>query len=114
MILRIDDTDVERNTEASLTSIYEGLGWLDLKWDELYRASDRLDLHRAFARTLLEKGHAYRDFTPAQGGDSEKSGAQGTWLFNPAMRELSREEADRRANAGETFALRFRVPRELE
>ena len=30
MILRIDDTDVERNTEASLTSIYEGLGWLDL------------------------------------------------------------------------------------
>jgi glutamyl-tRNA synthetase len=114
MILRIDDTDVERNTEASLTSIYEGLGWLDLSWDELYRASDRLDLHRAFAQNLFEKGHAYRDFTPAPSGDSEKSGAQGTWLFNPDMRELSCEESDRRAAAGEPFALRFRVPRELE
>jgi glutamyl-tRNA synthetase len=64
------------------------------------------------AQALLEKGSAYRDFTPAHTGDSEKSGAQGTWLFNPGMRELSREESDRRANAGEPFALRFRVPRD--
>ena len=39
-------------------------------------------------------------------------GARGTWLFNPGMRELSREESDRRAAAGEPFALRFRVPRD--
>ena len=39
-------------------------------------------------------------------------GAQGTWLFNPGARELSRAESDRRAAAGEPFALRFRVPRE--
>jgi glutamyl-tRNA synthetase len=113
MILRIDDTDVARNTDASVTSIFEGLGWLDLPWDELYKASDRLPLHRAFAQSLLEKGHAYRDFTPAHTGDSEKSGAEGTWLFNPGMRELSRAESDRRAAAGEPFALRFRVPRDL-
>src|SRR5579863_4120467 len=37
MILRIDDTDVERNTQASLDSIYEGFRWLDLRWDEFYR-----------------------------------------------------------------------------
>jgi glutamyl-tRNA synthetase len=55
---------------------------------------------------------AYRDFTPAQTTDSEKSGAQGTWLFNAGMREMAREESDRRAAAGETFALRFRVPRD--
>jgi glutamyl-tRNA synthetase len=55
---------------------------------------------------------AYRDFTPAHTGDSEKSGAQGTWLFNPGMRELTREESDRRAATGEPFALRFRVPRD--
>jgi len=114
MILRIDDTDVARNTEASVTSIFEGLGWLDLPWDELYTASDRLAIHRALAQSLLEKGAAYRDFTPAHTGDSEKSGAQGTWLFNPGMRELSRDEADRRAAAGESFALRFRVPRDRE
>ena len=64
----------------------------------------RLALHR---RRLgnFRKGLAYRDFTPAHSGDGEKSGAQGTWLFNAGMRELSREESDRRAAAGEPFAL---------
>ena len=42
MILRIDDTDVERNTEASLDSIFDGLRWLGLGWDEQYRQSERL------------------------------------------------------------------------
>jgi glutamyl-tRNA synthetase len=114
MILRIDDTDVGRNTEASLQSIFEGLRWLGLGWDEEYKQSERLALHRQMADAILANGLAYRDFTPAQSGDSEKSGAQGTWLFNAGMREMSREESDRRAAAGEPFALRFRVPRDRE
>jgi glutamyl-tRNA synthetase len=112
VILRLDDTDVERNTDASVNSIFEGLKWLDLGWDEQYKQSERGTLHRQTAQAIFEKGLAYRDFTPAHTGDSEKSGAQGTWLFNPGMRELSRAESDRRAAAGEPFALRFRVPRE--
>jgi len=112
MILRLDDTDVERNTDASVNSIFEGLKWLGLGWDEEYKQSERGVLHREMAETIFQKGLAYRDFTPAHTGDSEKSGAQGTWLFNPGMRELSREESDRRSAAGEPFALRFRVPRE--
>src|SRR5215475_14124983 len=112
MVLRLDDTDVERNTEASVNSIFEGLKWLGLGWDEEYKQSERLALHRKMAREIFENGLAYRDFTPAHTGDAEKSGAQGTWLINPGMRELSREESDRRAAAGEPFALRFRVPRE--
>jgi glutamyl-tRNA synthetase len=111
MILRLDDTDVGRNTDASVTSIFEGLKWLDLGWDEEYKQSERLDLHQKTAWAIFEKGLAYRDFTPAHTGDAERSGAQGTWLCNPGMRELSRDESDRRAAAGETFALRFRVPR---
>src|SRR5271169_3604942 len=112
MILRLDDTDVERNTDASVNSIFEGLKWLDLGWDEQYKQSERGALHRKTAETIFEKGLAYRDFTPAHTGDSERSGAQGTWLFNPGMRELSGDESDRRAAAGEPFALRFRVPRD--
>src|SRR6266567_3832097 len=112
MILRLDDTDVGRNTDASVNSIFEGLRWLGLSWDEEYKQSDRGQLHRQMAETIFEKDLAYRDFTPAHTGDSERSGAQGTWLFNPRMRELSREESDRRAAAGEPFALRYRVPRE--
>jgi glutamyl-tRNA synthetase len=112
MILRLDDTDVERNTQASVDSIFEGLKWLNLGWDEEYKQSERLDLHKKMAWTIFEKGLAYRDFTPAHTGDAEKSGAQGTWLFNPGAPEISRDESDRRAAAGEPFALRFRVPRE--
>ena len=112
MILRLDDTDVERNTDASVNSIFEGLKWLGLSWDEEYKQSERGALHRRMAEAIFQKGLAYRDFTPAHTGDSEKSGAQGTWLFNPGMRELSREESDRRAASGDPFALRFRVPRE--
>jgi glutamyl-tRNA synthetase len=112
MILRLDDTDVERNTDASVHSIFEGLKWLGLGWDEEYKQSERGALHRKMAEAIFQKGLAYRDFTPAHTGDSEKSGAQGTWLFNPGMREMSREESDRRAAAGEPFALRFRVPRD--
>src|ERR1022692_2039154 len=112
MILRIDDTDVGRNTEASLNSIFEGLRWLDLDWDEEYKQSERPALHRHMADAIFHKDLAYRDFTPAQSGESEKSGAHGTWLFHADMRAMSREESGRRAASGEPFALRFRVPRE--
>lgn len=117
VVLRIDDTDVERNTQTSLDSIYEGLEWLELGWDEFYRQSDRLDLHRKSAWSIFEKGLAYRDFTPASAAPAVSANAApepttGGWLFNPGMRELSREESDRRANAGEPFVLRFRVPRD--
>src|SRR6201997_73457 len=49
VILRLDDTDVERNTAASVTSIFEGLKWLVLAWDEEYKQSERLGLHQKMA-----------------------------------------------------------------
>ncbi|BDC49515.1 glutamate--tRNA ligase [Bryobacterales bacterium F-183] len=109
VVLRIDDTDIERNTQVSEDSIFEGLRWLDLGWDELYRQSERLDLHTKSAWQIFEAGHAYRDFTPMS--TDEAAAAGHNWLFNAGMRELSREESDRRAAAGEPFVLRFRVPR---
>ena len=111
MVLRLDDTDVERNTDLSVQSIFEGLTWLGLGWDEEYKQSERLQLHREKAEEIFARGLAYRDFTPAHAGDEKTSSAQGAWLFNLGMREMSREESDRRAAAGEPFALRYRVPR---
>jgi glutamyl-tRNA synthetase len=116
MILRIDDTDVERNTQASLDSIFEGLKWLDLGWDEFYRQSERGDLHRKMANEILAKGLAYRDFTPMKAADDETSepvsDPKEAWLFNADMRNMSQEEGDRRAASGEPFVVRYRVPRE--
>jgi glutamyl-tRNA synthetase len=116
MVLRVDDTDVGRNSDASLTSIFEGLRWLDLGWDEEYKQSERLGLHRQVAEAIFQKWSAYRDFTAARTEEPESAGtpAAAGWLSNPGMRELSREESDRRAAAGEPFALRFRVPRESQ
>ncbi len=111
MILRIDDTDVERNTDVSLNSIFDGLNWLGLSWDEQYRQSERIELHQDQAWKIFEAGHAYRDFTPAHQGDDDREGP-GTWLFNAEARELRSEESQRRADAGEPFVLRFRVPRQ--
>jgi glutamyl-tRNA synthetase len=112
MILRIDDTDLERNTDESLQSIFDGLAWLGLDWDEQYRQSDRLALHRKVANEIFERGLAYRDFTPMESGEAEKKHDGGAWLCNPGQRELSREVSDRRAASGEKFVLRFRVPRD--
>jgi len=112
MILRIDDTDVDRNTQASLDSIFDGLKWLDLGWDEEYHQSQRGDLHRQLAWKIFDTGLAYRDFTPASAEAEDRGYDGGPWLFNPAMRALSAEESQRRADSGEPFVLRFRVPRE--
>jgi glutamyl-tRNA synthetase len=112
MILRIDDTDVDRNTQASLDSISDGLNWLGLGWDEFYRQSERLELHRELANRLLAEGTGYRDFTPAEANLEDRGHAGGPWLCNPEMRALSAEESDRRASAGEPFVIRYRVPRD--
>jgi len=111
MILRLDDTDVERNTQASIDSIFDGLRWLDLSWDEFYRQSERLELHRAAANAILEKNFAYRDFTPADTSMEEKVHDGQAWSGNPEQREMSKSESDGRAAAGEPFVIRFLVPR---
>jgi glutamyl-tRNA synthetase len=122
MILRLDDTDLERNTQESVESIFEGLKWLGLDWDEgpdkggphgPYRQSERLELHRKAVWTIFEKGMAYRDFTPA-GAGGDRDWTEGASLYNAEMRNLSADESRRRADAGEKFVLRFRVPRDSE
>lgn len=112
LVLRIDDTDVDRNTEASLQSIYDGLNWLALGWNEFYRQSDRLELHRKLAYDLLAKDLAYRDFKPVAPELEERPHGSGPWLCNSEMRSLSKQESDDRAAAGEPFVIRFRVHRE--
>ena len=69
-ILRIEDTDKEREVDGSITHIMEVLGWLGMEWDEgpeiggkhaPYFQSQRLELYRKYAEKLIEKGLAYPD-----------------------------------------------------
>src|ERR1700740_2834528 len=62
MILRLDDTDVERNTNASVNSIFEGLKWLGLGWDEEYKQSERGTLHPPEGAAIFQEGGAFSRF----------------------------------------------------
>jgi glutamyl-tRNA synthetase len=68
-VLRIEDTDEDRNKEEAVTAIYESLRWLGIVWDEgpgvggpygPYRQSERFDRYRAASAKMLEAGTAYR------------------------------------------------------
>ena len=123
-LLRIEDTDLQRSTEESTRSIIEGLEWLGLDYDEdLVFQSANAPQHRAAALRLLEEGKAYRDFTPKeQRNDNDvkqdvsdrarAQAAEGLDLRSNPYRELSKEESDARAAAGEVFAVRLKVPAE--
>lgn len=119
-LVRVEDTDLERSTEESTRSILEGLKWLGFEPDEeIVFQSDNADRHRAAAMKLLDEGKAYRDFTP-KGKASDKDikaaiverarekGAKKDLRENP-YRELSKDESDNRAQAGEPFAVRLKV-----
>lgn len=67
-LIRVEDTDRERSTDAAVEAIFEGLNWLGLFSDEppVFQAA-RADRHREVAYQMLENGHAYRDFlTPEE------------------------------------------------
>lgn len=114
LILRIEDTDLQRSSEQMVRGILEGLEWLGLDYDEgPFFQSDYADKHRAAAYQLLATGQAYRDFAPKQERDEAtiKEQIAKEKVVNP-FRSLSQDESDRRAAAGEPFVIRFKVPEE--
>src|SRR5580765_2588079 len=63
-LLRIEDTDLERSTEASVKAILDGMNWLGLAWDEgPIHQMDRLARYKEVADQLLAQGHAYRCYS---------------------------------------------------
>ena len=69
-VLRIEDTDIKRNTEEAMTAIYEGLQWLGLNWDEgphaggefgPYLQSERTELYERYLKKLQDAGHIFED-----------------------------------------------------
>lgn len=60
-ILRIEDTDKKRFVRKAEKAIYEILEWLDLKWDEKYVQSERIDIYKAHAEILRKRGFVYDD-----------------------------------------------------
>ncbi|MEP7309317.1 MAG: glutamate--tRNA ligase [Acidobacteriota bacterium] len=122
LILRIEDTDVERSTRESEEGILRDLRWLGLTWDEgpdvggargPYRQSERLHLYQSYAAELLAAGRAYYCFCTMTQLDAERQAAvvEGRpALYAGTCRRLSSEQAHARIAGGERPAVRFRVP----
>ncbi|WP_417229222.1 glutamate--tRNA ligase [Thermophilibacter sp.] len=122
-ILRIDDTDPERSTEENTQIILRAMRWLGLDWDEgpevggdfgPYFQTERAEMYRAAAQRLWDEGKAYPCFcTPEQlaadraEAQARKDPFQG---YQRRCRDLSREEAQARIDAGEPYVLRIKVP----
>ena len=84
-ILRIDDTDTERNKPEALQPILDGFRWLGIHWDEgpevggpygPYFQSERVEIYQAAAMNLLETGHAYPDYMTKEELDAERKAAE--------------------------------------
>lgn len=121
-ILRIEDTDVQRSSEAMVEGILEGMHWLGLDPDEgPFFQSSFFDQHRSAARKLIEEGKAYFDFTPREKADDRtvkekiidraRAAPSGGKAHNP-YRDLPLVEAKRRVDAGEPAAIRLKVPQQ--
>jgi glutamyl-tRNA synthetase len=124
-VLRIEDTDLARSTEASVDQLKRSLRWIGLDWDEgpevggphpPYRQTERFNLYRQAARRLLDSGAAYYDFaTPEELAELRKRARaekRQPIYAGGEYREMDPAEAKRRIAAGERYTVRFKTPRE--
>jgi len=113
-LLRVEDTDRARSTDASTRAIFEGLEWLGLTWDEevVYQGAN-LARHRGDATRLLERGAAYRCFCTPDEIDARRKEAEAAgdaFKYDRRCDRLTADEVARRVAAGVPHVLRFRVP----
>ena len=121
-ILRIEDTDRRRSTEASETAILESLSWLGLSWDEgpdvggphaPYRQSERLAIYREHVDELLAEGHAYRCFCTRERLEAMRAEHRDQKVFpgyDRHCRGLDPDAAAKRAKSGEVHVVRMKIP----
>ena len=121
LILRIEDTDVERSTEASFDQIIEDLHWLGIHWEEgpdqggadgPYRQSQRLSLYRDYANQLFQERKVYKCFcSPARLEALRKEQLSKGKMprYDGRCRSLTKDEVSRMESEGNRSVLRFRV-----
>jgi glutamyl-tRNA synthetase len=125
LLLRIEDTDVERNRPELVEGILAGLHWLGVEWDEgPFFQSQRLDLYRSAAERLLASGAAFACYCkPAayggadagaletQEGEGDDEGPKTAKAVPCPCRDLTEANRAAKQQEGVARAIRFRVPR---
>ena len=123
-ILRIDDTDQQRNVEEALAPILHGLRWLGIDWDEgpevggphaPYYQSQRAARHQAAVEKLLAAGAAYRDYATPEELEAERNAAQAEkrpFLYSRKFMAESPADAVRFEAQGRRSVVRLKMPRQ--
>ncbi|MDR0377120.1 MAG: glutamate--tRNA ligase [Spirochaetaceae bacterium] len=114
-ILRLEDTDRTRFDEAFVQNLYSAFKWLGLTWDEgPYVQSERLPLYRKYAGELLKRGEAYYCFCSAGRLEEVRKAREAAHSsetgYDRRCRNIPAEEAARRAEAGEPYTIRLKIP----
>ena len=121
-ILRIDDTDVQRNVDDALRPILDDLRWLGIDWDEgpgvggpyaPYYQLQRSDRYRDAVRRLLQVGLAYRDYAKPEEIQAEREVAQREkrrFLYSRRWMAETDEQAARFESEGRTATVRLKMP----
>ena len=107
-LLRVEDTDRERSTEAAVAAIFEGLDWLGLKADaEPVFQFARAERHREAVMDLVAKGRAYRCYMTPEEADAqrEQARAEGRALRSPWRDRIAGPDKD-----NQPFVIRFKGP----
>src|SRR6267143_3837137 len=114
LVLRIEDTDLERSTAEMVEGILQGMRWLGLDWDEgPYHQTERMEMYRENAAKLVASGHGYYCFCTKEELEQHRAAAAAAGRpprYEGICRKISREEGARRRAAGEAAAVRFAVP----
>jgi glutamyl-tRNA synthetase len=113
LVLRIEDTDRERSTEAHTRVIIDGLTWLGITWDEgPFFQGEYARQHQADAERLLAEGKAYRCFCTREELDARRAAAEAAgevFRYDRRCYRLTREEIASRLQAGAESTIRFLV-----
>jgi glutamyl-tRNA synthetase len=114
LILRIEDTDLERSTSEMVEGILQGMQWLGITWDEgPYYQTQRTNLYRSAAARLIDSGAAYYCFCSKEELERRRTKASAEGRppkYEGTCRKLNPAEALRRKAAGEAAAVRFAIP----
>jgi len=115
LILRIEDTDEERSTQASIDGIIDGLQWLGIDWDEgPYFQTEFAADHLAAANRLLAAGHAYKCFCTKEELEKKRETALAEKKrevgYDGTCRHLSAEQISEKEAQGLDAVIRFKVP----
>ena len=117
LVLRIEDTDVERSSPEMVEGILDGMRWLGLDWDEgpkvggpygPYFQSERLDRYRAMAARLVAQGSAYYCYCTAEALKAKRDA--GVEKYDRTCCALTAGEIAAREDAGTPRAVRMGVP----